>query len=1105
MRHKFVTRTRILLAVLAFLLTFCLRWPGESSIVAQGNSIELRQPPIEIQKGWEYRWENSLETPNLTPESSNNLQWRSLTGANLLLASSNHEILWLRVPLPEKNWQFPSLYFPKIPKGTEVYLKNSLIHRAFDLHRSNNPNIPENSWPIVPLPENFSDSLLYLKITQNASRLFLSYFPENILLGSQPDLTKAFIKKDIDRISLGFLFAICGVFPLIIALLKKTGKIYISFGLLFLTIGIYTISTVDILVLTFGDPKIWKYIEHISFYFLPVGIGLFFEEIFGKGYASIVRRVWQLHLIYAISALIITSIRPETVDAMINGARVFGVFSALLLIAIASQKYFSCPLEGKLFTAGFSVFLVFAIHDILLHLGYNLLFKKEIYYWGMFLCLIFLAVILERRFRENRNQLKSYAFQLETKNKELERLDQIKDEFLANTSHELRTPLNGIIGISESLIDGIAGRLSKEAIANLSMIVYSGKRLTQLVNDLLDFSQLKHKEIQLQTKPLGMHEIADVVLLLSKPLISGKLVKLNNSIPPNTPLVEADENRVQQILHNLVSNAVKFTKEGSVDVSSEVMNNQFLAISVKDSGIGIEANQLDRIFQAFEQGDGSISREYGGTGLGLAVTKQLVELHGGKIWVESSVGVGSKFTFTLPLSQVKEQQHPLTKLNDSDLVNAKELTTPPIMSNEELTLPSVIAPTEKTFHILIVDDEVVNRQVLVNHLSLNNYSVTQAADGIEALKLLESGLKPDLVLLDLMMPKMTGYEVCQAIRKQYSPAELPIVLLTAKSQVSDIVEAFDCGANDYLTKPISKNELLVRIKTHIRLAKINIAYGRFVPHEFLRFLEKESIVELELGDQILKEMTVLFSDIRSFTTLSETMTPKENFDFLNSYLSQVGPVIRNHNGFIDKYIGDAVMALFPQSPEEAIQAAIAMQQKVELYNRERMGTGYPFLDIGVGIHTGNLMLGTIGEEQRMESTVIADAVNLASRLEGLTKVYGADIVVSEETLLTLTNPQSFCTRFLGRVQVKGKRQLVGVVEVYDTDSELVKEGKNATKTEFEQAVSLYHNEAFAEAQRLFEEIWQQNQQDQAASLYIERCQQMILSNRSSHAYNFSEV
>ena len=193
-------------------------------------------------------------------------------------------------------------------------------------------------------------------------------------------------------------------------------------------------------------------------------------------------------------------------------------------------------------------------------------------------------------------------------------------------------------------------------------------------------------------------------------------------------------------------------------------------------------------------------------------------------------------------------------------------------------------------------------------------------------------MKFDLILLDIMMPKVSGFDVCHKIREEYLPSELPIIMVTAKDQVSDLVEGFNSGANDYLAKPFSKGELLARIRTHLNLLKINMAYERFIPKEFIKYLKCESIIDVKLGDFIQKEITILFSDIRAFTTLSEQMTAQENFDFLNSYLSRMGPVIRENSGFIDKYIGDAIMALFPETAENAVKASIEMMKQLNIFN-----------------------------------------------------------------------------------------------------------------------------------------------------------------------------
>jgi two-component system sensor histidine kinase ChiS len=389
---------------------------------------------------------------------------------------------------------------------------------------------------------------------------------------------------------------------------------------------------------------------------------------------------------------------------------------------------------------------------------------------------------------------------------------------------------------------------------------------------------------------------------------------------------------------------------------------------------------------------------------------------------------------------------------------------------------------------LVVDDDPINRQVLANYLFLAGYGVVEAASGQATLDQVAGGLVPDLVLLDIMMPHMTGYEVCQKLRCVFSAGELPIIMLTAKNQVEDLIQGFNCGANDYLHKPFSQDELLTRIRSHLALAKMHVAYGRFVPHNFLKFLGRDSILDVHLGDQTQQEMTVMFVDIRSFTSLSEDMSPQENFTFINDYLSLVSPVVQDHNGFIDKYLGDGLMALFPESGDDGLRGAIAIQAQVDQFNQTRQDQGQPQIAVGVGLHRGSLMLGTIGSQRRMESTVISDAVNLASRMEGLNKTYGSKILISRSILDRLQDSSQYQIRFVDRVRVKGKRREVAVYEVYDSDSPDQQRLKCQTQALFQQAIDLWSNQEITAAQVLFGKILSQNPQDGAAQFYWQRCQ-----------------
>ncbi len=270
------------------------------------------------------------------------------------------------------------------------------------------------------------------------------------------------------------------------------------------------------------------------------------------------------------------------------------------------------------------------------------------------------------------------------------------------------------------------------------------------------------------------------------------------------------------------------------------------------------------------------------------------------------------------------------------------------------------------------------------------------------------------------------------------------------------------------------------------LAILNRAYERFVPREFLHFLEKDSITEVQLGDQVQKEMSILFSDIRSFTSLSEKMTPADNFKFINAYLSRMEPVIGQHHGFIDKYIGDAIMALFSGDADNAVQAGIAMLQKLAEYNQSRQRSGYVPIHIGIGINTGWLMLGTVGGPQRMDGTVISDAVNLASRIEGMTKMYGATLLITEHTYSRLRDVSQYAIREIDKVKVKGKAQPVTVYEVFDGETPAQIAVKRHTLANFEQGLRHYRSQEFSAAMTYFKQVLQMDATDQATQLYLKR-------------------
>jgi signal transduction histidine kinase/DNA-binding response OmpR family regulator len=690
---------------------------------------------------------------------------------------------------------------------------------------------------------------------------------------------------------------------------------------------------------------------------------------------------------------------------------------------------------------------------------------------------------------------------------QLRQVDKMKDQFLANTSHELRTPLNGIVGLSESLLEKAHTAEEKE---DLELIVSSGRRLSNLVNDILDFSRLREHDLQLVRRPVDIRSVADLCLRMNRHLAVNKRLKLINNIPEKIPYCLADENRLQQILQNLIANAIKFTASGSVAVDAHEVDGMIIT-SVSDTGIGIEKEKQDLIFREFEQADGSIAREFGGTGLGLSITKYLVELHGGSIGVVSEPGKGSIFSFTIPVAPESSLHYtpnptdtftpPVSKKDLPSNLNtrsaAEQVVSVPVdqtlslerskkLYNLDKPEKHISEDADQKRQILIVDDEPVNLKVLKNHLESAGYAVTLAHDGEEALHLLQNGNHFHLVLLDVMMPRIPGYEVCQKIRERYLLTELPVIMVTAKNQVNDLVEGLGIGANDYIVKPFSKDELLARVKTQLDNYDIHVATNRFVPHEFIQSLGRQSIMDLHRGDMVEQNVHVMFSDIRDYTTLAEDMTPRENFRFVNALAGKVGPIVKNNHGIINQYLGDTIMMLFMQKADHGVQAGIEILKMIRAYNLEREARSRKLIRLGIGLHSGPLMMGIIGDSMRTDAAVISDTVNTASRMEGLTKHFSVNMIISGDTLMKLDDRDRFSLRYLGKVQAKGKNQPIDIYECFDGDHEDQAALKKASLQNFHAGMEAYFAKDMPNARKYFDLVYQANPTDATAFGFLHK-------------------
>eukprot|EP01113_Clastostelium_recurvatum_P032350 TRINITY_DN4143_c0_g1_i3.p1 TRINITY_DN4143_c0_g1~~TRINITY_DN4143_c0_g1_i3.p1 ORF type:complete len:896 (+),score=222.53 TRINITY_DN4143_c0_g1_i3:146-2833(+) len=754
----------------------------------------------------------------------------------------------------------------------------------------------------------------------------------------------------------------------------------------------------------------------------------------------------------------------------------------------------------------------------------------------------------------------------------------------------------GIIGLADSLLEGTIGELSDAQHEALLLIKKSGKRLANLVNDILDFETLKtNKNISLHIQPTDLMELVSSVIKLSYIPSHKPTLHVASELDSSLPKVAADESRLEQILHNIVGNAIKYSEGGEIIISARILS-PMVEITVTDHGLGISDEDLNRIFLEFERLEHSPTS---GTGLGLAITKMLVELHGGKVWVRSRLGEGSSFSFTMPIydsvaaiklidmASVASESHmsagssrdgseytrgseftrgiemlplsrrysmvttippssaagssaasdgpvtpssmpeptvlphpdpPVLEPDMIDLssprpsVHTEEVAPatappPPVQpSNAETdthtptqthiptpTPPPTVTPTplptstqttsastssqskpsskpssrvstpsdltneslgvSQRRHILVVDDEDVNRRVM-NHYLKEQYRVSQACDGLQALDMIKQGVAPDLVLLDVNMPKMDGYEVCRRIRANFPLWSLPILLVTAQNQAQNIVEGLNAQASDYLQKPITRAELLARIAIHFHLSMVPKLATGFLPRDVLTLILSsthassndsgsssspsssssslsvhtstssprdnpslrinlnsvdECLVKLKLGQSASVNMCIMIVSMHPMPGSGDVLSA------LNQLWTAVCPVVRQNSGLVYRFVGGRMVALFPNAMC-AMHAAVVLHTNT---SRAAPSSSHALSGLTIAIHDGKVVLGTVGRpllctiDASVETTkrpgfgyddlgcdvvIMSHDLDIALQLQAMFADVGPCVVMSSSTL-----------------------------------------------------------------------------------------------------------
>ncbi|MEM7580748.1 MAG: response regulator, partial [Cyanobacteria bacterium P01_A01_bin.80] len=589
-------------------------------------------------------------------------------------------------------------------------------------------------------------------------------------------------------------------------------------------------------------------------------------------------------------------------------------------------------------------------------------------------------------------------------------LDKQKTEFFQNISHEFRTPITLIQGPLESAVstgEGLSHEQSNIALRN-------SRRLLRLVNQLLDLQRLDAGRMQPSFRKCDLVEFVNQIVESFRPYCEKKELNLLTELD-ECPAVYLDIEKFDKVVYNLLSNAMKFTPQnGSITVRLQY-DDQNCVLQVEDTGIGIAKEQIPHLFERFRQAEGSENRSYEGTGLGLALVKELVEAHGGNVSVDSIYDSGTTFTIYLqPGSAHLNASQVVETLSEVNLSRAAvELADLEVIEStdnhigdfekitQELLSQNLDSPSEKVVNskarkgqlILVVDDNPDMRAYVSSILRTKGYQVQTARNGSEGFRIAKE-LSPNLIVTDLMMPVVTGLEMIRMIRSEETLKGIPIILLTAKVDEDTRIEGTERGADAYLAKPFNDRELLAEARNLLALKENErkvVELNTYLTESVLqRFLPPVLVQKAQQGELVLdlrpepRLITVLFSDIVGFTQLSNTLRSRKVAELLNEYLEAMTKAVFDNGGTVDKFMGDAILALYgaPEelTPNEQVRRAVNTSRAMlrglsELNERWRSqgifdSDGRSGLQFRCGIHQGTAVVGMFGSSERADYTAV---------------------------------------------------------------------------------------------------------------------------------------
>ncbi|HZG73336.1 MAG TPA: ATP-binding protein, partial [Chondromyces sp.] len=782
----------------------------------------------------------------------------------------------LRILLDDGNKHTFGLRINKLNNASAIYVNGQRIGKSGQVATTEDQHKGSNIPFSVSFKPNRNEIDLVIQVSSNRNNGGIA---KPIRFGTEEAIhSQTFLSEGL-QLLLCVVLLLHSIYAIILYFIRPT----LNKGLLYFSL---LLICAIVSVLGSDDKLLFKWISveynwEVKITFLSyIGVGAFIPLIINRLFPKHINK-WALRYFIVYCVL-------DTLFVLIASPRHILQFSKVLLLGVLLLSIIisTIGLRKAKIDKDESIFLILGC----LSIGVNIIwatFKSNTslemmhYPFDLIFALLCFAAFWFKRFFRIASEAKELAGKLQLENKR-------KDEFLVNTSHELRNPLYGITNIIQTLLEDKTNPLNEDHQKPLSILLNISRRMSLLLNDLLDVTRLKEKTIQLHLERINIQSVVTGVLDMFKLMVDGKPIRIQVEIPDTFPAVVADENRLIQILFNLIHNAVKFTDEGIITIRATI-DNQMARLHIEDTGIGIEEDELQRIFEPYEQTIVNSQRASGGFGLGLSICKQLVELHQGTLNVQSTPGKGSIFTFTLPLykgfDRDEDKNKPIIVNESSD----------PIAVTTEMPYSGDDQYLKRKLKILAVDDDPVNLNILITILKGNDYVITGVTNAYQAVEKLKTE-HYDLVISDVMMPHVSGYELTRMIRERFSISELPVLLLTARTRMEDILTGFQSGANDYVTKPVDSWELKARVNALTKL-KVSIEeririegawlQSQIQPHFIFNTLNSIAA----LGEVDISKMQELLEEFSHYLRLSfdfhnaDPVVPLEQeLSFVHSYL-----------------------------------------------------------------------------------------------------------------------------------------------------------------------------------------------------------------------------